>query len=132
MLIGGCIDVLNCVVNGTIIWPGKTLWNNSILFLETSEEAPSPNMVKYWLRNYGAQGILQRLNGLLFGRPGGANLSEQDYLEYDHVLLQVAKEFGLENLPIISRMDFGHTDPIMVLPIGRKAVFDIKNHTLIM
>ena len=124
-LIGGCIDVLD-MINGTSIWPDENLWDNAILFLETSEEAPKPDTVKYWLRNYGAQGILNKINGLFFGRPGGSHLSEKEYQEYDTVLLQISKEFHLDNLPIISRMDFGHTDPMMVLPIGRKAFFDIE------
>lgn len=35
-LIGGCVEVLQ-MINGTEIWPDQSVWNNSILFLETSE-----------------------------------------------------------------------------------------------
>lgn len=55
-LIGGCIEVLE-FAKGTDIWPEKEYWENSILFFETSEEYPDPNLIKYWLRNYAAQGI---------------------------------------------------------------------------
>lgn len=40
-LIGGCIEVLQ-FINGTSLWPGLEMWENSILFLETSEEGVGP------------------------------------------------------------------------------------------
>ena len=38
-----------------------------------------------------------------------------------------AKEEGLTELPVISGMDFGHTDPMFVLPYGIKAEIDCDN-----
>jgi muramoyltetrapeptide carboxypeptidase LdcA involved in peptidoglycan recycling len=54
----------------------------------------------------------------LFGRPGGSQNSEQDFEEYDAAFLKIAREFGLADLPILSRMDFDHTDPKLILPYG--------------
>jgi len=57
----------------------------------------------------------------LFGRPGG-DISPDWVKEYDNVLHQVVtEEAGLSELPIITHMDFGHTDPMFVLPYGVKA-----------
>jgi len=57
----------------------------------------------------------------LFGRPGG-DISPDWVKEYDNVLHQVVtEEEGLSELPIITHMDFGHTDPMFVLPYGVKA-----------
>jgi LD-carboxypeptidase C-terminal domain len=61
------------------------------------------------------QGILQRIQGILVGRPGGSQNSEQEFEKYDAAVLKIAREFGLTDLPILSRMDFGHTDPKLVL-----------------
>jgi muramoyltetrapeptide carboxypeptidase LdcA involved in peptidoglycan recycling len=128
-LIGGCADVLE-FLKGTHWWPEPERWNGAILFLETSEEAPSPQLFKYWLRNYAAQGILQRLAGLLVGRPGGPTQTPADFEEYDKVLLRIVRdELGLESLPIISQMDFGHTDPMFVLPYGIPAKIDCERRT---
>ena len=55
-LIGGCIEVLE-MIKGTEMWPSIDTWNETILFLETSEDTPSPEYVEYWLRNYGTQEI---------------------------------------------------------------------------
>ena len=125
-LLGGCIEVLDWL-RGTELWPAPETWQDAILFLETSEEAPPPTTVKYMLRAFAASGILKRLSGILFGRPGG-EFPIGRFEEYDQVILQVVRdEEGLENLPIIINMDFGHTDPMFVLPYGLRAEIDCEN-----
>ena len=119
-LIGGCFEVLDWL-RGTAVWPGRELWRDAILFLETSEEAPPPSALLRGLRTYAALGILQELSGLLFGRPGGP-LQPAQFEEYDRAISQVIRtEEGLVDLPVVTRMDFGHTDPMFVLPYGVQA-----------
>ncbi len=123
-LVGGCIEVFD-FARGTDIFP--TDWQDAILFLETSEEAPPPEFVARTLRSYAAMGILSQLSGMLFGRPGG-NISPDRFDEYDRAILQVVKEEqGLTELPIITHMDFGHTSPMFVLPYGVQAEIDSDN-----
>ena len=38
----------------------------------------------------------------------------------------IAEEEGLTALPIVTRMDFGHTDPMFVLPYGALARIDCE------
>ena len=122
-LIGGCLEVLSWL-RGTDVWPGPELWRGAIFFLETSEEAPSPTAVLRELRVYAAMGILKELAGVLFGRPGGRGPSEQ-FDEYDRVISRVIhEEEGLTHVPVITHMDFGHTDPMFVLPYGVQAEID--------
>jgi muramoyltetrapeptide carboxypeptidase LdcA involved in peptidoglycan recycling len=124
-LIGGCFEVFDWL-RGTDFWPEDSVWQDAILFLETSEDAPPPEAVKYGLRTLAALGILEKLSGILFGRPGG-NVSIETHAEYDKALLQViADEEGLTELPIVTGMDFGHTDPMFVLPYGLQAEIDCK------
>jgi len=123
-LIGGCAEVLE-FMKGTSLWPSSDVWDGAILFLETSEDMPPPLYLRYWLRNYGASGILAGLSGIIFGRPGGHQLSPAKFAEYDDVLVQVVgREYGRPDMPILSHMDFGHTDPMFVLPYGRLAEID--------
>ncbi|HAF62210.1 MAG TPA: LD-carboxypeptidase [Anaerolineaceae bacterium] len=127
-LLGGCFDVLDWL-RGTQFWLPAQDWQGAILFLETSEEAPPPSTVLRGLRSLAAMGILHQINGLIFGRPGG-NISPQIFEQYDNVILQVVKdEQGLNELPIVTHMDFGHTDPIFVLPYGLQAVIDCTQQT---
>lgn len=119
-LIGGCIEVLE-MVKGTKIWPEEDMWNDTILFLETSENIPSPIYFEYWLRNYGSQGILEKVNGIIFGKP----YDNKYYEEYKNVIKKVIRdELKLKDLPIIYNMNFGHTAPMMVIPYGALAEID--------
>lgn len=122
-LIGGCLEVMEWL-RGTAVWPDQERWNGAILFLETSEEAPPPAKLERELRVYTAMGLLHRLSGILLGRPGGGVPLEQ-FAEYEQAILKVvAQEEGLTHLPIVTRMDFGHTDPMIVLPYGVRAQID--------
>lgn len=123
-LIGGCIEVLE-FAKGTELWPEEKYWENSILFFETSEEQPDPSFIRYWLRNYAVQGILQKANGIIFGKP----LDEKYYDEYKDEIQNVMKEFDLEKLPILYNLNFGHTEPKFILPYGAKAEINCNKGT---
>ncbi len=123
-LIGGCIEVLE-FAKGTELWPEKEYWQNSILFFETSEEKPEPNLIRYWLRNYAVQGILQKTKGIIFGKPQ----DEKYYEEYKKEIKQVMVEFDLEDLPVLYNLNFGHTEPKFILPYGAMAEIDCNKKT---
>jgi muramoyltetrapeptide carboxypeptidase len=114
-LIGGCLESLQHL-RGTPYWPS---WDGAILFIETSEEAPSPATVDGILMDYENMGVLARLRGLLVGRPMG--YIDEQRAELRAVLLERTAKFSF---PIISDMDFGHTAPQLVLPIGCRAQID--------
>lgn len=121
-LLGGCIDVFPMVI-GTEIWPTKEEWKDKILLLETSEEKPSPDFVTYYLRNLGAQGILDVIQGVMVGKPQ----DEKYYAEYKEVYRKVLKEFHKENLPVLYNLNIGHAYPIGILPFGTDIQVDFTN-----
>ncbi|HEY9527536.1 MAG TPA: S66 peptidase family protein, partial [Anaerolineales bacterium] len=122
-LMGGCLEVVDWL-RGTEFFPEN--WQDAILFLETSEEAPPPEMVARTLRVFAAMGLLSRLSGILFGRPGGG-VPLKKFEEYDQAILQVVNhEEGLKDVPVITHMDFGHTSPMFVLPYGLQAEIDAQ------
>ncbi len=126
-LIGGCLEVLDWL-RGTDFWPEPETWQGAVLFLETSEEAPPPAAVLRGLRTCAAMGVLRELSGVLFGRPGG-QVPVERFDEYDEAISQViCEEEGLTGLPVITHMDFGHTDPMFVLPYGIQAEIDCDAH----
>lgn len=127
-LLGGCIDVFMMAV-GTEIWPDLKKWDNAILFIETSEDKPSPTFVKWTLRNLAAQGILNTINEIIVGKPQG----EEYYEEYKEAIKQVvANEEHLNNLPIFYNVNFGHSKPIGIIPYGIKAELNCKNKSIIL
>ncbi len=122
-LLGGCIEVFDWL-RGTPWWPVPEAWQDAILFLETSEDAPPPDEVGRILRVYASLGIWKKLSGIRFGRPGG-DIPVEQFAEYERAILQVVREEeGLDDLPLVTRMDFGHTDPVCVLPYGVLAEID--------
>lgn len=124
-LIGGCIEVLDWL-RGTPLWPEPTAWDGAILFLETSEENPTPRQFTRMLRPLAAMGVFHRVSGILLGRP----MVEPDpalMTQYDGELQKIVRdECGLPVLPIVTQMDFGHSSPQMVLPIGAMAEIDCE------
>jgi len=122
---GGCTTVLQMMI-GSRFWPRKSFWNDKILFFETSEEKPLPKDMKYFLRNLGMQGILQQVRGLLFGRAREYDQNEKQKLN-EVIVKVVHDEFQRTNIPIWTNLDFGHTDPQIVLPLGCTASMDSDN-----
>lgn len=124
-LFGGCMEVLS-MMKGTPFWPQPDFWKGKIFFLETSEDKPPIHQVDHELRNYGAMGVFDQINGLLIAR--ARDYSDEEKEELNKVVVSiVADEFGRKDLPIIANMDFGHTDPQFILPLGAKAKIDPKN-----
>lgn len=121
-LLGGCIEVLE-MIKGTKLWPKLETFDNSILFFETSEDKPEPTYLEYWLRNYGTMGVLQKVNGIIFGKP----YDNLYYEEYKKVILKVVREeLNLLELPILYNMNFGHTAPMFIIPYGAMAEIDCE------
>lgn len=123
-LIGGCIEVLE-MSKGTSLWPDRTMFDDAILFFETSEDKPEPVYLEYWLRNYGSQGILQNAKALLFGKP----YQETYYEEYKKSIMKILRELNLHDLPVFYNMTFGHNEPMCILPYGALAEIDCEQET---
>ena len=122
-LFGGCVDVLDWL-RGTDYFPSAGDLQDAVLFLETSEEMLPPSFLTRFVRCLAAMDILEGLGGILLGRPGGG-VDPQTFGEYDDALCKtVREEYGLNDMPIVTNMDFGHTDPMFVIPMGMKVRID--------
>ncbi len=137
-LIGGCMELL-IMMNNTSIWPSLSEFEDTILFVETSEDMPSPETFCYFLRNLGAMGVLARIRGILFGRPGGEfDAAEQEkqkqwlakYPVFEDYLIKVCAEYDRRDMPIVTNMDFGHTVPQIILPYGVLTEINPTNKTV--
>lgn len=114
-LIGGCVESLQHL-RGTEYWPN---WEDAIFFFETSEERPSPETVDGILMDYQNMGILEKIRGLIVGRPMRYTEAEKQSLR--ERILEQTQRFSF---PIITDMDFGHTAPQFTLPLGCTARID--------
>ena len=124
-LLGGCVDVFPMLF-GTALWPDAEAWRGAILMIETSEEELTPGLLLYFMRNMAATGVLGAINGIIVGRP----YFGRNYDEYKTVLRQALREAGRENLPVLYNVNFGHSQPCSVLPIGCRAKIDCSARKL--
>lgn len=125
---GGCVEVLE-MMKGTFAWPQQDFWKSRVLFLETSEDKPTPEQVGYALRNYGVQGVLSRISGLIVGRPKAYSEEEKTQLESE-ILKIVVGEFGRSDLNIVTNLDMGHTDPRHIFPFGIDLFIDSETEEI--
>jgi muramoyltetrapeptide carboxypeptidase LdcA involved in peptidoglycan recycling len=127
-LFGGCIEVLDWL-RGSSAWPVGDEWLGRLLFFEPSEEKPTPLQVGRMLRSFGIEGIFDRIVGVLVGRARDHSAAEKVDLE-NAIRGVIADEFGRPDLAIVANLDFGHTDPQWVLPLGVQAELDVDARTL--
>ncbi len=124
-LMGGCIDAFPMYC-GSKAWPSAEVWEESIIFLETSMDCPSPAYLSYYLRGLGAQGILETIQGMIVGKP----CRNRYYEEYKTVFLKILKEFGREDMPVLYNVNFGHCPPIGIIPYGIQCELDATARTI--
>ncbi|MDI3496402.1 MAG: muramoyltetrapeptide carboxypeptidase [Patescibacteria group bacterium] len=86
--------------------------NEAILFLEddSDEEAST---VQRMLMHLKQAGLVNNIRGIIFGR-----FQQKSEIEADDIKIILKNVFGDYNFPVISNLDFGHTDPILSLPVG--------------
>ncbi len=134
-LLGGCIesiyDSYNSsryadefeILNKYDILPTLEDWKGKIMFLETSEERPSPENLRKMLNFFMDSGIFNQVKGLVVGKP----IDEVYYEEYKLIYREVFKE---SNLPIMYNLNFGHSSPRCILPYGITAELNVDAKTL--
>ena len=112
-LVGGHLGTLEAL-SGTKYFPS---FKNSIFFWEETESStPETHRSLVHLKMLG---VFDQTNGMIVGRtnPTEYEVREKDY-DLDKIISDVTKGY---DFPIITEMDFGHTDPILTLPYGIKA-----------
>ncbi len=101
------------------------LIDGCVLLLETSEEMPSAVEVYRILRNMGERGLLQRFPAVLVGRAKAWNFDrrtdpaqKQEYVRQQReALLRAMREYHPDAM-LVFDVDFGHTDPQLIIPNG--------------
>ena len=74
-----------------------------------------------------AQGIIDKINGIIIGKP----LDERYYDEYKNIYIQViGNEAKRPDLPILYNVNCSHTSPVCILPYGVMAEIDCEQKKL--
>ncbi len=128
VLWGGCVESLIAQFTVGKYLPKDEELENCVLYLETSEEIPDPWVLAYLLYGFGERGWLDKFNAVFVGRPKAWNSDKQktlqekiDYTtEQNQIILKTIREYS-KTIPVIQNLDFGHTDPQIIVPSGNKA-----------
>ena len=98
------------------------------MFIETYDAA-QPADIAGLLAQFAEHGILNVINGIIVGRPGG-RADVLAHRAYEAVIRSALGAAARTDLPVIANLDFGHTDPVFTLPYGVVAEIDCANSTL--
>jgi len=120
-LIGGNLGTFLALA-GTEYWPDL---EGAMLFVEDDEEESTASVARYF-RQLRHIGVFDKVAGLMIGRfPQVVGFKEEDSLR-----MIVKKCTQGYDFPIVAEMDFGHTNPIMTIPVGIKARLDAEKKEL--
>ncbi|MGV9555914.1 S66 family peptidase [Streptomyces sp. NPDC003401] len=123
---GGNLEILSWLLMADReISHDLSVYDGGVLFLETSEELPGATEVFRILRGMGERGLLQRFSALLMGRaktwsferPNGPAEAARYAVEQREAVLSALETYAPATLAVFD-VDFGHTDPQLVLPYG--------------
>ncbi len=130
-LLGGCLESLYDIISQNRyadeaavcekyeIFPSKEEWQGKILFIETCEEKPAPDIFEKEIEALKSSGVFEAVNGIIVGKPQ----DEAYYNEYKEILVRVIDN---SELPMVYNVNFGHATPRCALQYGAMAKVDMK------
>lgn len=128
---GGCLEIVAWLAMADLAVPDASELGGSVLFMETTEELPSAEEVYRILRNLGERGILGAAGAFLMARPKAWHLNQPNTDEQRAEYVAAQRESVLRALreyaphtPAVLNVDFGHTDPQLVMPYGGTITVD--------
>jgi muramoyltetrapeptide carboxypeptidase LdcA involved in peptidoglycan recycling len=137
ILWGGCVESLIYQMTVGAYLPTPADLENTILFIETAEDIPDAWLVEYLLCGMGERGWFDIFSAVLVGRPKAWEFNKQHTTEQktaykkeqrEAVVASVRKYNG--NIPIVQNLDFGHTDPQILMPYGGRVNMDSGTKTI--
>lgn len=131
---GGCLESIDEILRHGVAVPTLDNFRSIVLITETSEDIPTADYVHIVYRALGERGILERVQAVLVGRPKAWEFNKQWNADQKYGYRQQQREVTLKTIreynktiPVIQNMDFGHTDPQMPFPYGKKVKIDSEN-----
>jgi muramoyltetrapeptide carboxypeptidase LdcA involved in peptidoglycan recycling len=121
-LVGGCLETICRHLRGSPAWLDL---RGALLFLETSEEVPTPERVDAYLAELARAGVFEQIAGLVLGRPFGYD-RERTLRLWE----MAAGRTEARGLPVLGDVECGHADPMLTLPLGVRARLDATARTL--
>lgn len=128
---GGCLESIDELLRHGIQIPSLEDFKSIVLITETSEEMPESEYVFRVFRGLGERGILERVKAVLVGRPKAWEFNKpyttEQKFEYRknqrETILRAFRQYN-KTAPLVQNLDFGHSDPQIAFPYGKKVRVD--------
>lgn len=127
---GGCLEVLNLHLSVRRYLPDFEDLNGAVLFIETSEEMPSEGLVYCFITALAEIGLLKKFKAILMAYPKAQFCGKyppegrEAYILNQQIAVKNALRDYKSNIPVIFNMNFGHTDPQIIIPNGGMVSID--------
>lgn len=130
-LLGGCLEIFydticskrypdqKQIFEQFPVFPTQDEWKDKILFVETSEERPNPELHRQMLEALEEKGVFEQVKAVIVGKPQ----DEQYYDEYKQNIQAICEKY---HLPFVFNLNFGHAAPRMVIPYGQPIKIDFE------
>ncbi len=136
ILWGGCLEVLELHLSVKKYLPDFEKLNGTVLFIETSEEMPSEGFVYRFIAALAELHLLKKFKAILMAYPKAQFLNrlppegrEPFILNQRNAVKNALQDYNAP-IPVIFNMNFGHTDPQMIIPNGGSAIIDCLGKTI--
>jgi muramoyltetrapeptide carboxypeptidase LdcA involved in peptidoglycan recycling len=128
---GGNLEIISWLLMADRCVRPAGWYRGAVLLIETSEELPSAVEVYRILRGMGERGLLQQFPAILVGRPKAWSFERPNppaekigYAGRQRAaILRATAEYHPDAM-VVFDVDFGHTDPQLVLPYGGRVRVD--------
>lgn len=128
---GGNLEILSWLLMADREIPSPEACEGRVLLVETSEELPRAAEVYRILRSMGERGLLGRFAAVLVARAKSWSFEQPNTPERKAAYAADQREAVLRALaeynpgvPAVFDVDFGHTDPQVVVPVGGRVRVD--------
>lgn len=136
---GGCVEALLFQSTVGKYLPADEDLDGVILFLETAEDIPEAWLPSYLIRGFGERGWFDRIKAVLVGRPkawefdkpNDADKKAQYRKEQRDEILRSVRQYN-KTIPVVQNLDFGHTDPQIILPNGGMVRVDTDEKSIVL
>jgi muramoyltetrapeptide carboxypeptidase LdcA involved in peptidoglycan recycling len=133
---GGCLEVLDLHLSVKRYLPDLDQLNGAILFIETSEEMPSEGFVYRFIAALAELHMLDKFQAILMAYPKAQFCDKQPaggregfILNQQNAVKNALEDYGI-TIPVIFNMNFGHTDPQIIIPNGGHVKINVSLKTI--
>lgn len=125
-IFGGAIPSVNHLLGNEY----EINFKNKVFFIDLPEGYnPGENFpladLDAFLADLFNAGIFKQIKGLIIGRPYGYKDDKEKFFLLKKIIMNYTKG---TNYPILFNVDFGHTSPMITIPIGAKVELDSKQN----